>query len=242
MHQEGSSMQSQLTEEKARHQCDLLEKTWDAMNEVVADLTNRGLKVDSEIYTSLRSTKTLITLCQTHPRISELMPDEIDSYLGFCVGCCGQDVVTRVKCELRNVEDRLIIQAMNELGNEYAMKLQQKTVKAWEPFHERIIASIENIDQAIKVERDVLSGYQRVIEDNISFWIAVEEDIVDSYTKMANRSQDLKLRTALTKLVEDSKEHIEVLGSIRESFRKIAADETRHGKMLEDLAELRAAA
>jgi hypothetical protein len=235
-------MEGQLTEEKARHQCDLLEKTWDAMNEIVADLTNRGLKVDAEIYTSLRSTKTLVTLCQTHPRLSELMPDEIDSYLGFCVGCCGQDVVTRVKCELRNIEDRLIIQAMNELGNEYAMKLQQKTVKAWEPFHERIIASIENIDQAIKVERDVLSGYQRVIEENISFWIAVEEDIVDSYTKMANRSQDLKLRTALTRLVEDSKEHIEVLGSIRESFRKIAADETRHGKMLEDLAELRAAA
>jgi len=124
-----------LTQQKAKHQCSLLEKTWDAMNEVVADLTNHGLKVDPEIYPSLRSTKTLITVCQTHPRISELMPDEIDSYLGFCRGCCGQDVVTRVKCELRNIEDRLIVQAMNELGNEYALKLQQKTAKAWEPLN-----------------------------------------------------------------------------------------------------------
>jgi hypothetical protein len=228
-------VQSQISEEKARHQCDLLEKTWDTLNEVVADLKNHALSVDPEIYTSLRSTKTLITLCKSHPRLSEIMPQEIDSYLGFCVGCCGQDVVTRVKCELRNVEDRLIIQAMNELGNEYALKLQQRAVKAWEPFHERIVPNIENFDQAIKVEQDVLSGYQRVIEENISYWIAVEEDIVDSYTKMADQSES-KVRAALTRLVEDSKEQIEVLKSIRENFRKIAADEIQHGKMLEELA------
>lgn len=235
-------MQSQLTEEKARYQCDLLEKIWDTLNEIIADLRNRGLSVDAEIYTSLRSTKTLITLCKTHPRISELMPHEIDSYLGFCVGCCGQDVVTRVKCELRNVEDRLIIQAMNEVGNEYALKLQQKTVKSWEPFHERIVANIQNLDQAVKVEKDVLSAYQRVIEENICYWIAVEEDIVDSYTKMADRSESVELRATLNRLIEDSRDHIEVLGSIRENFRKIAADEIRHGKMLEELAEGKTAA
>ena len=230
-------MQSQITEEKARHQCELLEKTWDTLNEIVADLKNHGLTVDAEIYTSLRSTKTLLTLCQTHPKLSEIMPDEINSYLGFCVGCCGQDVVTRAKCELRNVEDRLIIQAMNEVGNEYALKLQQKTVKGWEPFHERIVPEIQNLDQAIKVERDVLSGYQRVIEENISYWIAVEEDIVDSYARMADRSESIEVRTALNKLVEDSKEQIEILRSIRENFRKIAAEAEHHGKMLEELAQ-----
>jgi len=229
-------VQSQIVEEKARHQCDLLQKTWDTLNEIVADLKNHGLTVDAEIYTSMRSTKTLLTLCQTHPKLNEILPQEIDSYLGFCVGCCGQDVVTRAKCELRNVEDRLIIQAMNELGNDYALKLQQRTVKSWEPFHERIVPNIENFDQALKVEKDVLSGYQRVIEENISYWIAVEEDIVDSYTKMAGRNQG-KAKDVLTKLVEDAKEQIEVLGSIRENFRKIAADEVRHGKMLEELAE-----
>jgi hypothetical protein len=165
------------------------------------------------------------------------MPQEIDSYLGFCVGCCGQDAVTRIKCELRNVEDRLIIQAMNELGNEYALKLQQKTVKTWEPLHERIVASIETLDQAIKVENDVLSAYQRVIEENISYWIAVEEDIVESYTRMANEAQRSEVKSTLTKLIEDSTDHIEVLGSIRENFRKIAADQKRHGKMLEELTK-----
>ena len=228
--------QAPLNKEQTREQCYLLEKTWDTLNEVSADLKNRGIDIQPEIYTSLRSTKMLITQCQTHPDPSELTSREIDSFLGFCVGCCGQNVVSRIKCELRNVEDRLIIQAINEVGNEYALRLQQKTVKAWEPFHERIVPNIEDLDQAIKVERDVLSGYQRVIEENIAYWIAVEEDIVESYTQMAAGSEG-KVRDVLKRLVEDAKEQIEVLGSIRENFRKIAADEVRHGKMLEELAD-----
>jgi hypothetical protein len=232
--------QSLLSKEQTKEQCWSLERIWDILNEISADLKNHGVDVPPEIYTSLRSSKALIAQCQTAPE--ELTSRMIDSYLGFCVGCCGQDVVTRVKCELRNVEDRLIIQSMNELGNEYAMRLQQKTVKAWEPFHERIVSSIENLDQAAKVEKDVLSAYQRVIEENISYWMAVEEDIVESYTKMAGRTDNAKLRATLSRLVEDSKEHMEVLGSIRENFRKIAADEVRHGKMLEELAEAQAAA
>jgi len=231
--------QELLKEERTKQQCDLLEKTWETLNEISADLTNRGVVVTPEIYTSLRTTRALITQCQSHPNPNELTPREIDSYLGFCVGCCGQDVVSRVKCELRNVEDRVIIQAMNELGNEYALKLQQRTVKAWEPFHERIVPEIENLDQAIKVETDVFSGYQRVIEENVSYMIAVEEDIVDSYTKLADRSENVKQRATFNKLVEDSKEQIEVLRSIRENFRKIAAEEIRHGQMLEELAKER---
>jgi len=223
--------------DQTKAQCGLLDKTWDTLNEICADLKNHGIDLPPEIYTSLRSTKSLITQCQTHPNPGELTPKEIDAYLGFCVGCCGQDVVSRIKCELRNVEDRVIIQAMNELGNEYALKLQQRTVKAWEPFHERIVPDIDTLDQAVKVERDVLSGYERVIDENISYWIAVEEDIVDSYTKMATRSDEVKTKATLGNLMEDAREQIEVLRSIRENFRKIAADEERHAKILEELVE-----
>ena len=232
--------QALLKKERIKGQCDLLEKTWDILNEISADLKNRGVNVAPEIYTSLRSTKTLIMQCQTNP--SELTPREIDSHLGFCVGCCGQDVVSRIKCELRNVEDRLIIQAMNEIGNEYALKLQQRTVKAWEPFHERIVPEIETIDQAMKVEKDVLAGYQRIVDENIANWIAVEEDIIDSYSKMSGQSGNVNMRATLNSLVEDSKEQIEVLRSIRENFRKIAADELRHGKILEELIEAKSTA
>ncbi len=229
--------QALVKKERTKEQCYLLEKTWETLDEISVDLKNQGVNVEPDIYTSLRSTKILISQCQSHPDPNELTPREIDSYLGFCVGCCGQDVVSRIKCELRNVEDHLIIQAINELGQEYALRLQQKTVKAWEPLHERIISSIENLEEAIKVEKDVLSGYQRVIEENISYWEAVEEDLVDSYSKMIDRTENEKVKATLNQIVQDSKNHIEALGSIRQSFRKVLSDEQRHAQLLQGISK-----
>ena len=130
-------------QEKIKQECEIFETTWETLNEIIGDLEKHEVSVHPEVYTSMRSTKALITLCETHPNLNDLKPQEVDSYVGFCVGCCGQDVLTRVKCELRNVEDRVIIEAMNELGNEYALKLQQKTLKLWEPLHERVEAYVE---------------------------------------------------------------------------------------------------
>jgi len=226
-----------VNEDRAKQQCELLEKAWEAISELTADLKNKGLKVPVDIDTSLRSTKSLLALCQSHPKLSDIVPREIDTYLGFCVGCCGQDVVTRIKCELRNVEDRLIIQAMNELGTEPALRLQQKTVKAWEPLRERIITGIETLAHALKVERDVVSAYQRVVEENLSYWLGVEEDIADSFTKMMNSTESQKTKSALEEIIRDTKNHIEALESIRMSFQKILVDDQRHAKMLEELAQ-----
>jgi rubrerythrin len=223
-------------EQRGKQQCTLLEKTWEALNELTGDMKKQGLAISPELDTSLRSTKALLALCQSHPKISDIAPREIDSYLGFCVGCCGQDVITRVKCELRNVEDRLIIQAMNELGTEPALRLQQKTVKAWEPLRERIITNIETVTHALKVERDVVSAYQRVVEENLSYWLGVEEDIVDSLAKMMNSSENPQMKSVLSEIVRDTRNHIEALESIRESFKKILADDQRHAKMLQELA------
>jgi bacterioferritin (cytochrome b1) len=226
-----------IDEEQAKQQCALLEQTWDILNEVTADLKNQGVKVPSEIDASLRSSKSLINLCKSHTRLSDLPPRVIDTYLGFCVGCCGQDVVTRIKCELRNVEDRLIIQAMNEVGKDLALRLQQRTVKAWEPLKERIIHGIGNLSQAVKVESDVFSGYQRIVEENISYWLAAEEDMVDSYKRMLQQTSDEKTKSTLAEIIEDSRKHIEALESIRESFRKILADAQRHVGMLQELSQ-----
>jgi rubrerythrin len=102
---------------------------------------------------------------------------------------------------------------------------------------ERIIKDIETLDQAVKAEKDVESGYHGVIEENISYWLAVEQDIIESYTKLAYRSEDKKVKSTLTKIVEDSKNHIRMLTSIRKTFDKIMADEERHAKLLQELAD-----
>jgi bacterioferritin (cytochrome b1) len=225
-----------VDEAHAKQQCSLLERTWEILNEATAELKNQNVKLPADLDVSLRSTRSLINLCQTHSKLSDLSPRVIDTYLGYCLGCCGQDVVTRIKCELRNVEDRLIIHAMNDLGKEYALRLQQRTVKAWEPLKERIIHGIENLSQAVKIESDVFAGYQRIVEENISYWLAVEEDMVESYTKMLNEARDDKTRSTLSEIVRDSKDHIEALESIRENFKKILTDARRHVDMLQEIS------
>jgi DNA-binding Lrp family transcriptional regulator len=99
----------------------------------------------------------------------------------------------------------------------------------------RIIPHIESLGEAVRVVRDVESGYHSLIEENISYWWAVEEDIIDSYTKLINRADDEKVRSALSEIIPDLRAHIEVLESMRESFKKILADVQRHGKMLQAL-------
>lgn len=100
---------------------------------------------------------------------------------------------------------------------------------------ERVIRNIDNVDEAIKAEKDVEVGYHNAIEENVLLWLATEEDIIESYTKLAKDSESRKIKTTLTKIIEDSKNHIIMLNSIRKSFDKIASDEHRHAKMLEDL-------
>lgn len=102
---------------------------------------------------------------------------------------------------------------------------------------ERIIKDIETLDQAVKAEKDVESGYHGVIDENITYWLAVEQDIIDSYTKLAKQSEDKKAKATLTRIVEDSKNHIRMLTSIRKAFAKIMADEQRHAKLLQELAD-----
>jgi hypothetical protein len=102
--------------EKAREQCEQLEKAWQILNDAAIELGSQTATLPPDIYISLRGVRDLIALCKSHPTVAHLTPGEIDKYEGFCVACCGSDVVARIKCELRNIEDMLVLRAMNDLG------------------------------------------------------------------------------------------------------------------------------
>ena len=121
-----------VKDEEARRQCEQLEKAWQVLNDATVELNSRIVNIPPDIYVSLRGAKALISLCESHPTLADLTAKEIDTHEGFCVSCCGSDIVARIKCELRNVEDLLILKAMNELGSDFALRLQEKTMKAWE--------------------------------------------------------------------------------------------------------------
>ncbi|HXY83269.1 MAG TPA: hypothetical protein VEH56_06065 [Candidatus Saccharimonadales bacterium] len=102
---------------------------------------------------------------------------------------------------------------------------------------ERILKDIETVDQAVKAEKDVESGYHGVIDENIAYWLAVEEDIVESYTKLVAKTKNKKIIATLTRIIADSKNHIRMLTSINKAFTKIMKDEQRHAELLESLRE-----
>jgi hypothetical protein len=121
-----------IQEGKAREQCEQLEKAWQVLNEVAAELASRVAALPPDIFVSLRGAKDLISLCKSHPKVDYLTSGDLDAYEGFCVACCGSDIVARIKCELRNIEDMMVLRAMNELGSAYALRLQEKMMKSWE--------------------------------------------------------------------------------------------------------------
>ena len=119
-------------EHQTRTQCEQLELAWQVLNDATMELASRVATLPPDIFVSLRGAKELIDLCKSHPKISEVTPATIDSHEGYCVACCGSDIVARIKCELRSVEDLLVLKAVNELGSNDALKLQQKIMKAWQ--------------------------------------------------------------------------------------------------------------
>jgi hypothetical protein len=129
-----------INEERAKQECTRLGDVWQALSKITADLKEKGVNVPPDVYASLRGTKALITLCKGHPKLEDLVPGDIDAHAGFCVACCGADVVARIKCELRNIEDLLVIKATHELGNDFAVKLQQRAMRAWDPLQAPLVS------------------------------------------------------------------------------------------------------
>lgn len=93
---------------------------------------------------------------------------------------------------------------------------------------ERVIKEINTIDQAIKVEENVVRGYYNSIRDAINEWILVEEDIAESYQKFND--------PLLSKFAEESKNTINTLSRILNEINTIM--EARN-KRIETLRELK---
>jgi rubrerythrin len=101
----------------------------------------------------------------------------------------------------------------------------------------RIIKKIENFEDAVKVEMSVESGYHGVIDEHVSYWIAVEEDVADSYSRIAEGTDNAKVKTVLEKIVGDSRRHAQMLKDVLGIFEKIIKDEKEHARLLGELAK-----
>ena len=99
---------------------------------------------------------------------------------------------------------------------------------------ERVIIDIEGLEQAAKVEETVNTGYCDTIKDNLAHWIAVEEDIVDSYARLAAKAGG-KSGQGLQSLIADSKDTLSTLRDLLNSFDSLSQRRTSRIKAIRDL-------
>jgi len=97
---------------------------------------------------------------------------------------------------------------------------------------DRVIIDIEGLEEAAKVEETVNTGYLDTIKDNLAHWIAVEEDIVDSYSRMAKAG---RYGNRLDGLIADSKDTLSTLRGLLDSFESLSTRRTRRIQAIRDL-------
>jgi len=117
---------------KGKFLCAALEKVWFAVADMITDMRNRGIDVPHHVSVALQGARVMINLCKYHPNLeSHIEPSTLDAVQGFCVACCGADIVARIECELRNIEDLMVVKAFNTLGEEYAGQWQSRIGECW---------------------------------------------------------------------------------------------------------------
>jgi hypothetical protein len=92
-----------------------VDRVWSAIANAALELMKKGLDM-KDVLASLNSIRTLINLYDTH-----VSPNP----------CCTGETGARIRCELRNLEDMLVIKVANQLGAEYALQLSEKLARAW---------------------------------------------------------------------------------------------------------------
>jgi bacterioferritin (cytochrome b1) len=99
---------------------------------------------------------------------------------------------------------------------------------------ERVIVEIENLGQAAKIEDTVKTGYCDTIKDNLVHWIAVEEDIIDSYQRMSEKV-DPTIASRMKDFVRESEGNIATLRETLKSFEILGQQKMSRALMLRDM-------
>jgi len=80
----------------------------------------------------------------------------------------------------------------------------------------RLIKEFDSTEDAKKVEETVKTGYSETCIENLVHWAAVEEDLAESYGKMAEESKTAARRDAFRQLNEESKRNMVELNGLVE--------------------------
>lgn len=99
------------------------------------------------------------------------------------------------------------------------------------PRRERLIVDVVDLRQAAKVEETISTGYCDVIAENLGNWIAVEEDLIDSYGRFP---KEIQAKEGFQALVAESGKNVSTLKEL------LRAVEGFRAQRVERISSLRA--
>lgn len=99
---------------------------------------------------------------------------------------------------------------------------------------DRMIAEIESLEQARRVEETVKTGFAEAIQEELVNWMAVEEDLAGSYQKMEASGEEAALREFAARLRRESEENLK---SLAEILDKLKALDVQRAKRLDEIGK-----
>jgi hypothetical protein len=101
----------------------------------------------------------------------------------------------------------------------------------------RLLKEINSTEDARKVEETVKTGYSETSIENMTHWLAAEEDLVDSYGQLADSSDDAKKKNAFKKLQAESKANLALLTDLQKTLEKLDRARTERIDLLSGLSD-----
>ena len=78
----------------------------------------------------------------------------------------------------------------------------------------RILTDLSTAEDAKKVEETVKTGYAETSIENLTQWAGVEEDLAESYGRLADESKTAERKDAFTRLEQESKRNVVELSGL----------------------------
>ncbi len=100
---------------------------------------------------------------------------------------------------------------------------------------ERIIAEVESVEEAKKVEETVKTGYAEPSIETLVSWMGVEEDLANSYDRLAANQGTAPAKGVFQKLSQESRGNIGRLSELRKSFEELDRARIERIRLLESL-------
>ncbi|HUK80917.1 MAG TPA: hypothetical protein VLU91_09705 [Nitrososphaerales archaeon] len=103
--------------------------------------------------------------------------------------------------------------------------------------HTRLLKEFSSTEDARKVEETVKTGYSEACLENLTHWLAAEEDLVDSYGRLSESTNDPQKKSAFKKLQSLSMANMDHLVELQKSLEKLDKARLERIELLSGLSD-----